>query len=140
MLRRRFATALIAVSATGCSLAPKSFRDVVQDAPLVRARSIGMSRGLPDAQVIPVLVDRLEDPDPVVRLKAADELKQRTGQDFGYVSWAEPAERAAGVAKWRAWLNENQTKLAGSRDDAANDRSRKRGGGGRTRWPVTQVR
>lgn len=58
----------------------------------------------PSAEVIPALVARLDDPDPVVRLAAHEELKERTGQDFGYAPWEEAPERQAAVARWRAWL------------------------------------
>ena len=34
------------------------------------------------------LVGRLADNDPVVRLTAHEELRRRTGLDFGYVPWA----------------------------------------------------
>jgi HEAT repeat protein len=105
MARRRgwLAIALLAL-AVGCSLAPKGFEGLSHPAPLVRARAVGMGRGLSDEVVLPALVDRLEDPDEVVRLTAHDELRHRSGQDFGFVPWADPAERAAAVARWRAWL------------------------------------
>src|SRR5207245_4594343 len=44
------------------------------------------------------------DEDPVVRLAANEELRQRTGRDFGYVPWATAEERAAAIARWRSWL------------------------------------
>ena len=39
---------------------------------------------------VPALIGRLEDADPVVRLAAHEELRRRTGRDFGFVPWAEP--------------------------------------------------
>jgi hypothetical protein len=56
--------------------------------------------------VIPALVNRLDDRDPVVRLAAYEELRQRTGQEFGYVPWASPEERAGAVGRWRAWIGQ----------------------------------
>ncbi len=106
----------------GCSLAPKSFKGIKNPAPLFRARAIPLGRGLPDRVVIPSLLRSLDDKDQVVRLAAFSELKKRTGQDFGYVPYAEPAERAAAVARWNAWWQAQgrddevtRTGLAGSR-------------------------
>ena len=94
------------VGATGCSLAPKTFRSISHPAPLVRARSVRLSERLPDGQAVPALVDRLDDPDPVVRLAAHHELKRRTGQDFGFVPWDDPEPREKAVSRWRGWMSE----------------------------------
>jgi hypothetical protein len=59
----------------------------------------------PNAVVLPGLVGRLDDPDPVVRLAAHEELKRRTGRDFGYIPWSTSQERAGAVSRWRAWLS-----------------------------------
>ena len=87
----------------GCSIAPRDFRGLNNPAPLVRARAVGLGRGLPDQVVIPALIARLEDRDPVVQMSAHEELKKRTGQDFGWTPWGEPAEKAAAIRHWRAW-------------------------------------
>ena len=50
------------------------------------------------------LVERLSDTDPVVRLAAHEELRKRTGRDFGYVPWASPEERAVPIEQWRAFV------------------------------------
>lgn len=92
-------------SASGCGLGPRNFRKIKHPSPLVRARALSLGDRRPSAQVIPALVARLDDPDPVVRLAAHEELKQRTGQDFGYVAWDEEPERKAAVERWRAWLS-----------------------------------
>jgi hypothetical protein len=91
-------------SLSGCGLGPRNFRKITHPAPLVRARAMSLGYDQPDATVVPALVTRLDDPDPVVRMAAGEELKRRTRQDFGYVSWAPVAERAAAVGRWRAWL------------------------------------
>jgi HEAT repeats len=88
----------------GCGLAPHDFRKLQQPEPLVRARSVGQGGRVSDEQVVPALVARLGDEDPVVRLAANEELRKRTGRDFGYVPWASDAERADAIARWRAWL------------------------------------
>lgn len=88
----------------GCGFAPHTFRKIQHPAPLVRARSVGLGDREPDSQVVPALIGRLDDEDPVVRMAANEELRQRTGQDFGYVAWASPEERAQAVSRWRTWL------------------------------------
>jgi hypothetical protein len=57
--------------------------------------------------VLPVLVGQLGNGDPVVRLAAHEELRRRTGQDFGYVPWAPAEERSDAVERWRAWVGED---------------------------------
>ncbi|MFM7131460.1 MAG: HEAT repeat domain-containing protein, partial [bacterium] len=52
---------------------------------------------------IPVLIDRLSDPDPVVRLASHEALKRRTGQNFGYQPYIEGDELAAAVGRWKQW-------------------------------------
>jgi hypothetical protein len=96
----------------GCSIAPKSFRALTNPAAIVRARAIGMGDHLPEWQVVPPLIDRLNDPDAVVRLSAHEELRHRTGQDFGFIPWADAAERAPAVARWQAWWNQRKASLA----------------------------
>src|SRR5690348_4584242 len=49
--------------ATGCSMAPKSFRKINDPAAITRARSVSLGQNLPQWRVVPSLIDRLEDPD-----------------------------------------------------------------------------
>lgn len=109
------AAALAGAAAAGCSIAPKSFLAVNDPAPLVRARAVGMGEGMSDARVIPTLIAKLDDPDGVVRMTAIEELKRRTGQDFGYVPWGGPEDRARSVAAWRGWWqNQSGAMYAGT--------------------------
>lgn len=93
----------LAVFVIGCGIAPKHFRKVADPAPIVRARSVSLGERLPQYRVVPALIDRLEDKDPVVRLAAYEQLHQDTGRTFGYVPWAGDQDRATAVARWRAW-------------------------------------
>jgi hypothetical protein len=95
--------ALTACLASGCTLAPRKFRDANDPAPLVRARALSLGDRLPDRMVIPTLLDRLDDPDPVVRMTAHEELRRRTGRDYGFRPWDDPAQRQQAAALWRAW-------------------------------------
>ena len=56
--------------------------------------------------MIPTLVGRLGDADPVVRLAAYEELRKRTGRDFGYLPWGTAEERSRAIERWRAWLGQ----------------------------------
>jgi hypothetical protein len=92
----------------GCAHGPRRFEKIEHPAPLVRARAIGLGRAQPYSQVVPALVGRLGDTDPVVRLAAHEELRQRTGQDFGYIPWASAEERSSAIERWRAWLRDGR--------------------------------
>lgn len=128
---------VIGPTLAGCSIAPKSFIAVNDPAPLVRARAMGMNQGMPDEVVIPTLIQKLNDPDGVVRLTAIEELKRRTGQDLGYVPWGEPEDRARSMLAWQQWWGTQSDSLyaaragrtrALSRTDYAQTRSRGRQG------------
>jgi hypothetical protein len=108
--RRIGKLALLAAIATGwgCAHGPRSFQKVDNPAPLVRARAVGLGRRQDDARVIPALVNRLDDRDAVVRLAAYEELRQRTGKEFGYVPWGSTEERASAVGRWRAWISQGR--------------------------------
>jgi len=95
----------------GCAHGPRDFRKIQSPAPVVRARAVGLGRSQPDSLVVPALVDRLGDADPVVRLAAYEELRKRTGRDFGYLPWASPEERASAIDRWRAWMNPGKESL-----------------------------
>jgi hypothetical protein len=102
----------LAFGGPGCGIAPRNFRSLNHPASVVRARSVGYGENLPESRVVPPLIERLNDPDPVVRMSAHEELRRRTGQDFGYVPWTPPAERAPSVERWRAWWSKRQAELA----------------------------
>lgn len=131
---------------SGCSLAPKSFRDMLAPAPVVRARAVGLGESQPEQVAVPALLGRLGDPDPVVRMTANDALKKRTGRDFGFVPWGEPADRLAAVDRWRGWWDDRARQAAYPKDDELRkvaiqpDRRRRKrrlggGQGGPTSWP-----
>ncbi len=60
--------------------------------------------------MVPALVGRLEDSDPVVRLAAYEELRRRTGRDFGYLPWESPEKRSHAIDRWRTWLGQGSVK------------------------------
>jgi len=94
----------LALAAAGCAGGPHSFRKITSPKPITRARAVSLGRNKPDSQVVPALVTQLADTDPVVRMAAHEELKKRTGRDFGFIPWGSREERARAVARWRCWL------------------------------------
>ncbi len=100
----RMALVAGSIALPGCAHGPRRFEKIENPAPMVRARAVGLGTRHPDAQVLPALIGRLADSDPVVRMAAHEELRKRTGNDFGYVPWGSPEERSAAIARWRAWL------------------------------------
>jgi HEAT repeat protein len=105
MPRIAVAMALGAGAVGGCTLAPRKFAHVDNPAPLVRARALTLGDNVPDAEAIPVLLQSLDDPDHVVRMTANEELKRRTGQDFGFQPWAEPEQRRLARQRWQSWFD-----------------------------------
>jgi HEAT repeat protein len=106
---------LLSFSVVGCGVTPRNFQALTDPAPLTRARAVGLGKNLPEREVIPALIGRLDDRDPVVRLSANEELKRRSHQDFGFVAWADVQERAPAVSRWRTWWNARQAGLVNSR-------------------------
>lgn len=123
------------LATSGCTIAPKRFSDTIDPAPLVRARAATMGDHLPPQVVVPALLERLDDDDPVVRLTAHEELKRRTRQDFGYEPWATPEARAQAATRWRSWWAQAVSGTAGGTAAAGNTRR-----SGRPRSVATQVR
>ena len=107
----------VVTSGLGCSLAPKSFRDMIHPAPIVRARSVGFGEEQPEWVAVPAMIEQLTDPADVVRMTAHDALKARTRRDFGYVAWAPPEERAKAVERWRVWWKDRAAQAAYPKDD-----------------------
>ncbi|WP_169972947.1 hypothetical protein [Tautonia rosea] len=107
MDRRQLRLVLVTMTSltlcSGCRTGVRHFAELNDPAPFVRARAAGLDDSVSDAQAIPALIEHLEDVDPVVRLSSHEALRQRTGQDFGFVPYGTPEERSAAVARWRAW-------------------------------------
>jgi len=101
--RRAWGAVALTFVGIGCGITPKKFGKVNDANAIVRARSVSLGGRLPPQRVVPALIDRLEDRDPVVRLAAYEELHKETGRSFGFVPWAGDAERAGAVSRWRAW-------------------------------------
>jgi hypothetical protein len=109
--RRSLAISLwIALATTpltgGCAGPPRNFRKIDSNTPLVRARAVSLGDDQPNSQVVPALVNRLGDSDPVVRLAACEELRRRTGNDFGFIPWDDSQNRQTAINRWKAWIKQ----------------------------------
>ncbi|MDX2035756.1 MAG: hypothetical protein SFX72_03825 [Isosphaeraceae bacterium] len=125
-LRWIVSLSLIAGFSAGCgSTRPRNFRAMLHPEPIVRARAAGLNGSEPDHIAVPTLIERLDDRDPVVRLTAHEALKERTGKDFGYIPWADEAERAESAAKWRTWWEGSRVGAYKLRPDALGKTRRK---------------
>lgn len=98
---------LIGLAGPGCTIAPKSFHAIRDAAPFTRARAVDLAGQAPPEQAIPALIQKLEDPDSVVRLAAHEKLKQISGKDFGYEPWADDASRQAAISRWKSWWGQS---------------------------------
>ena len=99
---------LVPLISSGCSIAPRSFVQSNDPAPLVRARSMGLVQSQPDSVAVPALITKLNDPDAVVRMTAIEELKRRTGQDFNYAPWEDERGRTQSMVAWQNWWKAKQ--------------------------------
>jgi hypothetical protein len=97
---------------SGCGMAPKSFEWLNNPSGITRARAASLGTDLPSDVVIPALIDKLNDPDSVVRLAANEELKKTTHQDFGFEAWGELEERQAAHGRWRKWWKQHEAAMA----------------------------
>ncbi len=85
----------------GMQRGPRNFHKITHPAPLRSAAPrLSLSYGQPDAVVLPALIGRLDDTDVVVRLAGHEELKLRTGRDFGYLPWGSAPERSEAISCW----------------------------------------
>ena len=72
--------------------------------PSIRAEACRRAGEAKDASVVPLLVERLDDPAGDVRFFAIGALERITGQTLGYRYHDEPETRSQAVWRWRDWL------------------------------------
>ncbi|MDJ0521996.1 MAG: HEAT repeat domain-containing protein [Planctomycetota bacterium] len=79
-------------------------RATVGRMPAVRYEAATAMLRMGDRRGLLTMVDALESPDPLVRARAILVLRENTGETFDYKADDVPGERAAAVARWRAWM------------------------------------
>lgn len=82
--------------------------------PADRIAAIKQAVDRKDSRALPALVERLEDEDEAVRFYAILALEKMTGTRLGYEYWADSAERAAAVNRWRRRLESERSSMAES--------------------------
>ena len=100
------AAALAVAAAGGCGAAQTlPLAAALQaESPTVRTRACRRAAEAEDPTVIPLLVERLEDTDPGVRMFAIGALRRMTKQSFGYRYFDDEVTRLRAVRQWRDWL------------------------------------
>lgn len=95
---------LLTAVATGCGGAKLTWEEQL-DSPAGVERTQGvMTVGERNIQpAIPRLIELLNDRDVSVRVVTARTLRNMTGQNFGYVAYADDTEREAAARRWQAW-------------------------------------
>ena len=107
---------IVLVGACGNPMPP--YPTGIHDAdPGVRIRAIRMAGDRQDREVLPLLIERLEDEDEAVRLYAILAIEKITGTRLGYEYRKPAAERARAVRRWRHYL---QQEMAPASVDAAS--------------------
>jgi HEAT repeat protein len=98
--------------ALGACAASDAGYDLNSPDPRERATAALHAGQTKDTSAVPLLVDRLEDPDPAVRFYAIEALRRITGEDFGYAYYQSDAERAHAVERWRNYLEQRRLTAA----------------------------
>jgi hypothetical protein len=87
----------------GCDAPP--IKPVLTDPdPSIKIPAIELAVQKNDRSAIPVLIKSLESDDPAIRFYANDALLKLTGQDFGFLYYADDEVRRPAVKRWQAWL------------------------------------
>ena len=82
---------------------PESFNSFLPEERILAAKH---AAEIHDRGVIPLLVDRLEDDDPAVRLFTILALEKLTGTRLGYDYRSDDLQRARAAQRWRRYLAE----------------------------------
>jgi len=111
------------VCAGGCS-EPTGPRTVANEELTVKIPAIKEAGRTRDLSAAPQLVKDLDSDDAALRLFAIKGLREMSGQEFGYVYYADVEQRRPAVLKWREWLRQQgaATRPAAGRAGAATRR------------------
>jgi hypothetical protein len=93
------------VGAGGCS-EPTGPRTVASEELTVKIPAIKEAGRTKDLAAAPQLVRDLDSDDAAVRLFAIKGLREMSGEEFGYVYYADVEQRRPAVQKWRDWLGQ----------------------------------
>lgn len=113
-------SSIILVCLTGCLTAGDYYRARLQSPiPLERGQAVVALEQTGDPDVIPALIETLEDPDAGVRLLAIQALQRMCGSDYGYRYYHDESRRSAAVERWREAVRNNEIVVRSSARHAA---------------------
>jgi hypothetical protein len=100
--RRGMSVTLVACLLGGCAPKGERLRVLLEDRdPSVQVRAIRAVAEQERHELIPALIDRLDDEDPAVRLYAILALEKLTGTRHGYDYAASSVDRQVAIDQWR---------------------------------------
>jgi hypothetical protein len=91
---------------TGCSAESGQIRQLKSSVPQERLQAVRWLARHGSPGSLNALVEVLDDRDGAVRWAAAEALRERTGQSFGYQAGDTPQRRQEAIARWRQWLRD----------------------------------
>ena len=93
---------VVALMLAGCRPGPP--RRPLQDTdPIFLIPAIRATADAEAYEAIGRLIELLDSEDSAVRIYAIGALRDLTGQELGFRSWAPQAERQAAIERWRSW-------------------------------------
>ena len=99
------AAAVIGAGAGGCT-EPTGPRTVANEDLNIKVQAMRVAAEEKDLTTAPQLVKDLESDDAAIRLYAIKALQKMSGQNFGYVYYADAEKRRPAVARWRTWVQQ----------------------------------
>lgn len=100
---------------SGCLTAGDYYRARLQSPiPLERGQAVVALEQTRDPDVIPALIETLEDPDAGVRLLAIGALRRMCGNEYGYRYYHDESRRTAAVKRWREAVRNNEIVMRSS--------------------------
>ena len=98
------------MASVGCRLGVARYPEALTAPdPKLRIRAIRAAGQRRDVQVVPLLVDRLEDEDEAVRFYAIQALERITGMALGYLYYKPASHRGRAVDRWRRYLHQTRS-------------------------------
>lgn len=98
---------LTAAAGAGCH-EPTGPRTITNPDPGVKVPAIKHAVAQRDRAAAAAMVRDLESDDAAVRMFAIEGLRRLTGEAFGYDYYADKAQRAPAVERWKQWLESQQ--------------------------------
>jgi hypothetical protein len=96
-------TVVVAGCVASTPTAGTIYQRLQSEDPAVRSEAIVEAGKTKNAKTVPLLIDRLSDTQPDIRMFAGVALRKITGKDFGWQSWDSRTDRDQAIRRWRQW-------------------------------------